>query len=146
MQCDLCHRVDTTFFGYCSLQMRKALTIGVIVVHLLAHTEAGQLFRLPNLLNHFFQHHRQDPRINFFDFIAMHYGGDDGTHADDDMDNRLPCHNMSNNTLSFVYPGFENDIPSFDIEIDILPEYGSRLLNGNSSKHVLPVLQPPRQA
>ncbi len=127
-------------------QMRKTVTIGLIVVHLLAHTEAGQLFRLPNLLNHFFQHHRQNPSINFFDFIAMHYGGDDGTHADDDMDSQLPCHNLNNNTLSIVYPALENDIPSFDIDIKILPEYGSRLLNGNPSKHVLLILQPPRQA
>ncbi|MGZ5221684.1 MAG: hypothetical protein ACXWV6_08240 [Chitinophagaceae bacterium] len=126
--------------------MRKSITIGLIVVHLLAHTEAGQLLRLPNLLNHFFQHHRQNPGVDFLDFIAMHYGGDDGTHADDDMDSQLPYHNVNNNTLSIVYPAFNNDIPSFDIDINTLPEYGSRLLTGNPSEHVLLILQPPRQA
>lgn len=126
--------------------MRKSLTIGLIVVHLFAHTEIGQVFRLPNLIDHFFQHHRQNPNINFFQFIAMHYGGDDGTHADDDMDDQLPCHNTNNNTLSVVYPDFPNDIPSFAIDINVLPKYGSLLQLGNSSKHVVPVLQPPRTA
>jgi hypothetical protein len=124
--------------------MRKSLTIGLILVHLFAHTEVGQIFRLPNLLNHFFQHHRQDPNINFLEFIAMHYGGDDGTDADNDMDDQLPCHNTHNNTLSVVYPDFPNNTPSFAIDITVLPEYGSLLQLGNPSKHVIPVLQPPR--
>jgi hypothetical protein len=127
-------------------QMRKSVTIGLIVVHLLAHTEAGQLFKLPTLFNHFFQHHRQNPSIGFFDFIAMHYGGDDGTHADDFTDDQLPCHNTHYNTLSIVYSSFENDIPSFAIDINEPIEYGSCILTGNPAKHVLIILQPPRQA
>ena len=126
------------------MQMRKILIIGLIVVHLLAHTEAGQLFKLPNLLSHFFQHHRQNPSINFMDFIAMHYGGDDGTNADDDMDRKLPCHNVNSNTLSAVYPSPENDIPSFTIDINILTEYGSRVLTGSPSKYVSLIPHPPR--
>jgi hypothetical protein len=134
------------FLGTLLSQMRKSITIGLIVVHLLSHTEAGQVFKLPTLFTHFFQHHRQNPEINFFDFIAMHYGGDDGTHADDDMDNGLPCHNLHNNTLSIVYSSFENEIPSFAIDINNATEYGSCVLTGNPAKHVLIILQPPRQA
>lgn len=144
MQCDNSHMTTGTFFGLCLSSMRKSLTIGLIVVHLLAHTEAGQLLRLPNLISHFFQHHRQNPHIDFYLFIAMHYGGDDGTNADDDMDDQLPCHNTHINTLSVVYPDFPNDIPSFAIDITVSAEYGSHLQLGNPSKHVLPLLQPPR--
>ncbi|MGZ8558973.1 MAG: hypothetical protein ACXWWC_11590 [Chitinophagaceae bacterium] len=126
--------------------MRKIFIISLIVVHLLAHTEAGQVFKLPNLINHFFQHHRQNQSVDFFDFIAMHYGGNDGTHADDYADDQLPCHNLNNNTLSIVYQAFENEVTSFVIEIYTSTEYGSRLLNGIPSKHVSLILQPPRQA
>ncbi|MFC0774152.1 hypothetical protein [Terrimonas alba] len=134
------------FFLDFATPMRKTLIIGLMLVHLFAHTEVGQVFRLPNLLSHFFQHHRQNPRISFFDFIAMHYGGDDGTHADDDRDDQLPCHNINNNTLSIVYSVFENDVPSLAVEMNISAEYGSHLQPGNPSEHVLLVLQPPRQA
>ncbi len=53
--------------------MRKILAILLITIHLTGNTEVGQLFRLPQLISHFFQHHRQDPSIDFFEFIAMHY-------------------------------------------------------------------------
>ena len=125
-------------------RMRNTLTIGLIMIHLFAHTEAGQVFRLPNLLTHFFQHHRQNPSIDFFQYIAMHYGGDDGTHADDDKDDQLPCHNPHNNTLSIVYPAIENEIPSFAINIPLASGYGSILKSGIPSKHVFRLLQPPR--
>lgn len=33
----------------------------------------------------------------------MHYGGNDGTTADDDFDSQLPCHNPNHNTIAHVY-------------------------------------------
>lgn len=52
--------------------MRKTLAILLISVHLFGNTEAGQLLKFPQLLQHFFQHHQIDPSISFFQFIAMH--------------------------------------------------------------------------
>jgi hypothetical protein len=124
--------------------MRKILTITLISIHLTGNTEVGQLFRLPQLVAHFFQHHRQDPSINFFDFIAMHYAGDDGTMADDDFDNQLPCHNPSHNTIAIVYSPMVKAMPSVEISGTTTKVYNSQLLTGVSSKHVLLILQPPR--
>lgn len=126
--------------------MRKILAILLISVHLLGNTEASQLLRLPQLLTHFFQHHRQDPSINFFEFLAMHYSGDDGTTADDDFDNQLPCHNANHNTMAVVYSPMVKEFPVVILPFLEAKEYNSRLQSGSSSKHVLLLLQPPRQS
>jgi hypothetical protein len=126
--------------------MRKNLAILLISVHLLGNTEMGQLFKLPQLVNHFFQHERLNPHLNFFEFIVMHYAGDDGTKADDDFDKQLPCHNTDHNTLSVVYSPMVKDIPAAGVNVWPYREYGSRLQPGTSSKHVLLILQPPRKA
>lgn len=126
--------------------MCKVLAIGLVVVHLFAYTEAVQVFRLPNLISHFLQHHRQDPEIGFSQFISMHYGGDDGTSADDNADDQLPCHKPNRNTLTVVYVPTDIDIPSLGTEVSLVPRYATVLRRGNLSKHVLKLLQPPRHS
>lgn len=127
--------------------MRKNLVIvAMISLHLVGNTEVGQLFKLPELINHYFQHHRIDTSLNFFEFIAEHYAGDDGTTADDDFDSKLPCHNATHNTISFVYSPMVKEIPSIDLSYRETQVYSSNLPIGISSKHVALILQPPRTA
>jgi hypothetical protein len=126
--------------------MRNTLLILMITVHLAGNTEIGQLIRVPQLISHFFQHHRQDQSIDFFEFIAMHYGGDDGTEADDDIDNQLPCHNVNHNTIAHVISPIVNDIPSPGLFLPVPSDRKDRLVAGISPEHVWQLLQPPRQA
>ena len=127
-----------------ALLMRKVLVIVLIGIHLTGNTEVGQLLKLPQLVSHYFQHHRQDPDISFFEFISMHYLGDDGTSADDDFDSMLPCHNVRHNTLAVVYSPMTQDIIPDALTDRKVVEYNSRLEAGISSKHVLLILQPPK--
>lgn len=126
--------------------MRRNLAILLISVHLIGNTELGQLFKLPQLMDHFFQHERLNPHLNFFEFIVMHYAGTDGTKSDDDFDKQLPCHNTDHNTLSVVYSPMVKEIPAADFNSWPNREYFDRLQTGTSCKHVLLFLQPPRQA
>lgn len=126
--------------------MRNSLLILLITVHLAGNTEIGQLFRLPHLISHFFQHHRQDQSIDFFEFIAMHYGGDDGTAADDDIDSQLPYHNVNQSTIAHIFSPMVSEIPASGLTIPVPAERNDRLVAGIASEHVLRVLQPPRQA
>lgn len=126
--------------------MRKAFAIAFISLHLLSNTELSQVIRLPKLISHYFQHHRQNPGINFFDFLAMHYGGDDGTSADDDIDSQLPYHNTDHHCLFTVYsPMLAADFFFNGIDHGF-SKYNSRPLDGIPSKHVLLLLRPPWQA
>jgi len=124
--------------------MSKGLAILLISLHLLGNTEVGQLFKLPQLVRHFFQHHRQDPNIDFLEFIAMHYSGDDGTTADDDIDNQLPCHNFHQNTIAVVYTSMVKEISIPDNTDWKTTIFLSHLSSSTSPKHVSLVLQPPR--
>ena len=126
--------------------MRKNLAILLISIHLIGNTEMGQLFKLPQLVNHFFQHERLNPGLNFFEFITMHYAGDDGTKADDDIDDQLPCHNKDHSTINIAYSPMVKELPAADFIFWPNKEYNDRLQTGTSSKHVLLILQPPRQA
>lgn len=126
--------------------MRKTLAITLVSLHLLANTEASQLLKLPQLIHHYFQHHRQDPSINFFQFIVMHYAGDDGTTADDDYDKQLPCHQFAHNSMTMAYSPMVGDIPEVTPPGDEAGPQHSRLLNQTGSEHVLLIIQPPRLA
>jgi hypothetical protein len=127
--------------------MRKPLLIALLVIHFSGNTEMSQLFSLPQLISHYFQHSRQNPDLSFFAFLNMHYGGDDGTTADDHEDNKLPYHNHlqshSFNTIISSLPRM--DIPTIHAE-EAANNYGSQLPGGNPSEHVLLILQPPRFA
>ena len=118
--------------------------IVLVGIHLAGNTEVGQLLRLPELITHYFQHHRQNSDISFVEFLAMHYGGDDGTNADNDYYNQLPCHNLKHNTISLVFSPMihEAEMPDQSLQPEI--QFSSRLSDGKADKHVLLILQPPR--
>lgn len=124
--------------------MRKILAIALITIHLFGNTELNQLFKIPSLITHYFQHHRQDPDIGFLKFLEMHYGGDDGTTADDEQDSKLPGHNFCHSLSVFFTPLLRNPLQDEEMIPNSNKVYGSRLNNGNPSKHVLIILQPPR--
>jgi hypothetical protein len=123
--------------------MRVSLIIVLMVVHLFGNTELGQLLRLPKLVSHYFQHRELNPTVTFMDFLVMHYGGDDGTSADDDSDSQLPYHHVDSHCLfGTFYPLAQY---GFSLKpVEDIPVYGSQLISGNPSKHVSLLLQPPR--
>lgn len=123
--------------------MRIPLAITLIAVHLFGNTEAAQLLKLPKLITHYFQHRQMDPSVTFIDFLAMHYGGDDGTSVDDGMDDQLPYHNVDNHCLASVY--YVADQFAFDINMaEYNTAYGSHIVSGHPSEYVTLILQPPR--
>jgi hypothetical protein len=126
--------------------MRKKLAILLISLHLLGNTEAGQVFKIPQLLEHYSQHKKDNQSLGFIDFFVMHYGGDDGTDADNDQDQQLPCHNVHHNTICVAYSPMIKAVPDNDIYLWETRSYRSHL-SGPIPDIPLPVvLQPPRLA
>jgi hypothetical protein len=112
----------------------------------MGNTELGELLKIPRLISHFRQHRCNDSRIDFCDFIVMHYvKGDDGTAADNQEDEQLPCHNIKQQhsfaqTLSptsklyditMNYPALKNT-------------FIAKQQDGSLSGYVSLFLQPPR--
>ena len=123
--------------------MRMTLMIALIAIHLFGNTELGQLFKLPKLISHYFEHRELNSTVTFIEFLAMHYGGDDGTTADDDIDNQLPYHHVDYHCLFGTYYPLAQYVFSMKL-VEYIPEYDSQLILVNSSKHVSLILQPPR--
>lgn len=132
------------FLSISNCIMAKNLAIILVSIHLMGNTELGQLFKLPQLVQHFFQHQHIDPRIGFFEFLAMHYSGDDGTTADDDFDKQLPYHNTSHNPVGVVYSPMIKDLRVAEVPALSGREYNEWLQPGVFSKHVQQLIQPPR--
>jgi hypothetical protein len=96
------------------MTMRKSLIILLAGIHLLGNTEVGQVMKWPGMFRHYFQHNQLNPGISFFEFIAMHYAGDDGTNADNDIDNKLPCRDISHSSILMVFSPMVGTIVSTD--------------------------------
>lgn len=124
--------------------MRKILVTALIGIHVFGNTEFLQLLKLPNLVHHYFSHARIKPGLSFTEFLFDHYGGDDGTNADDDFDKQLPCHNAQTNTIAHVFSPMVADPPVLKDLPDPTRNYNSRLQPGISAEHVLLIIQPPR--
>ena len=124
--------------------MKKSLAFLLLCIHLGGNTEAGQLFRLPILVEHYKFHHSADPSIDFIGFVIMHYAGDDGIRTDDQEDNRLPCHDWSHSSVSAVFLPMVKALPSV-MPLPVLNNSSPVEITGDiPSKHVRILLQPPR--
>jgi hypothetical protein len=76
--------------------------------YILTATEFKQLFKVTSLLDHYSEHKAANTRISFFDFLYMHYAGDDLVDTDNDKDMELPFKkfdNVSSASSSSVPPG-----------------------------------------
>lgn len=69
----------------------RSVWIFTIVLALLAQTtELHEFVKLPILFEHYAEHQQNDSKLNFLDFLSMHYGGDDLNDKDDSRDMELP--------------------------------------------------------
>ena len=124
--------------------MRQTLIITLMATHLFGNTELAQVFRLPKLVSHYLQHKRSNHSLTFAAFLDMHYGGDDGTSKDDDIDSQLPYHHTDYHCLfGTYYPLHQYTLTIKSSEP--ISDYEDQLVLDNLSKHVSLILQPPRQ-
>lgn len=125
--------------------MRKLPVYFLLALHLLGNTEFAQFFRLPTLLKHYQQHCQKDSSLDFLQFIAMHYGGDDGDPTDNAEDDQLPCHNrFSTHSYHHTFFSFTPllsvpGVAELPVAVSV-PLTDSRLLAGYDPLF----LQPPR--
>lgn len=55
----------------------------------------GELFKLPELMTHFSEHRTLNHNIGIFEFLSMHYLGNDLNDNDQDRDMQLPFKKVS---------------------------------------------------
>ena len=116
--------------------MKNLISILLITIYVFGNTELGQIFNLPQLLNHYQQHATLDAKLSFTKFIVMHYCGDDGISSDDEEDSKLPFKQI--HLFSFIY--FTK--PSGHTEI--LNNYSAKYIKQNNgfTDQYLPLVYP----
>ncbi len=69
--------------------MKKAASLFFLLVFTLATTEAGQLLKLPGLLDHYITHAQRD-NFSFSDFMKVHYTQGHPNDGDEQEESRMP--------------------------------------------------------
>lgn len=70
--------------------MRKAAVYLLVAIYSLTLTEFHQLLKIPVLIEHFVEHHREDRSISLMSFLKMHYPGKFSMDDDYSKDQQLP--------------------------------------------------------
>lgn len=68
----------------------KRVMIYFLVTCILSGSAITELFKAPLLVSHYIDHTSRNPKINFVDFLAMHYWGKDMIDNDGNQDMKLP--------------------------------------------------------
>jgi hypothetical protein len=75
----------------------------LLAFYLLSATAIHEVIKLPRLVEHYFDHSREEARIGLFQYLALHYGIEDGTDDDAAEDNQLPFKSSEYfSSISFV--------------------------------------------
>lgn len=94
----------------------------------------SQIVKLPNLYGHFKEHRLRNPAVSFFDYLAMHYWGNDINDNDDEQDMKLPFKKVGSGSPVLLYlPGrpitFYNSRSFWQADTDFSPEHTGPYFN-----------------
>ena len=111
------------------------------------NSSIGELFKLPDLLNHFTEHQAANKSIDLFDFISMHYLGNDLNDNDQDKDMQLPFKKI-NTHFSFQIASIPHSSLITEKRFDVFDTYLPVLFKNNRPKDpaLASLFRPPCQA
>ena len=75
---------------YKFFELKKLLTIFLLIMYLFSTTEAHQLLKLPVVFEHYAEHKTENSNISFLEFLDMHYMHGNPNDKDRDRDMQLP--------------------------------------------------------
>lgn len=83
--------------------MKKLAVYALLIIYALTFSEALQLLKMPVLVQHFWEHHEQDPQLSLARFLKLHYTGKYTLDEDYSKDQQLPFRTSNDllNTVSF---------------------------------------------
>lgn len=70
--------------------MRKTAAFILLLVFLDASPASRQLFKIPLLLVHYHDHQHKNPGISFWQYLKLHYQGENDNGKDEAQDQQLP--------------------------------------------------------
>lgn len=126
--------------------MKKLIAILFLTIYVVSATELHELFKLPNLVEHFIEHQSEDKTTTLINFLVMHYTTSDDGDGDKAKDMQLPFksnHDGGNitNTGFNSFNTIQLAIKSTPIESKNYNIYSSEFI---SSAYLSSIWQPPK--
>jgi hypothetical protein len=115
--------------------MRIFLSGILLLLFLNSSTEIHQLFRIPQLAEHFRMHQQESPSLNFLEFLADHYSEPIDTDEDASDDQELPFKNFVDSHHVLIVIGQPVEVFNFECPV---------LINNSQTVHQesFPVIYP----
>lgn len=127
--------------------MKRTVTIVLLFGLLITQTELYQLLKLPVIFQHYQEHQMRDASISVFDFLVMHYTGDDKADADHDRDMQLPFKTSDYNVVSGISFAIKTEhTPIAVAPVFLIPTLRTFSCDNYNSLHASDIWQPPKQA
>ena len=84
--------------------MKKHFSYTLLIIYLFSALQLNEYLKIPILVDHFYEHQNENPKISLVEFLLEHYAHDDVLDADYDKDMKLPfkSHNHSSCACSNV--------------------------------------------
>ena len=126
--------------------MKKLTAILFLSIYLVSVTELHELFKLPQLVEHFMEHKSEDSKTSLLNFLVMHYTSADDGDGDKSKDMQLPfkSHHDCANLANAGFITFNN----FSLAIKSTPisskTYKTQAIDFISSSYLSSIWQPPK--
>jgi len=75
---------------------RKIAAIILSAIYIFSSSTASEFFKLPKLINHYYDHRDENSSVTLSMFLVQHYYYEDGTDKDVEEDNKLPFKSAEN--------------------------------------------------
>lgn len=118
----------------------------MVAIYSLTLTEFHQLLKIPALIEHYVEHHHEDPSLSLMSFLKLHYPGKFQVDDDYSKDQQLPFRSSDfsvTNAFFVVLPAIGQvvhpDYPEPRQEFLPIKEKDYTFLNSRD------IFQPPRQ-
>lgn len=140
------HNPCFAFLLHCIVIFFKKIAAAILgVVYLLSATETGELFKLPLLAAHYYDHREEGNNTGLNAFLVQHYVTEDGTDKDAAEDSQLPFKSAEQNASS----SFVSSLPSSSIEITRPVKIFNHTFSGYKdwmihTSYLEAIWQPPR--
>jgi len=125
--------------------VKKLIRNIILTIVILDTTSLYQIMKAPSLIRHFLEHKSLNHNIDFIDYLAMHYGGQDIDDNDDEKDMQLPFKKVENAHANFLFL-FGTDTFSFapSPPLTIRSKYGPDKPQLDYSTTLGSLFRPPR--
>lgn len=128
---------------HCSI-MYRVFTSGIIAfIFLLSGTEVHQLFRITKLISHYNHHREENPHMDIWEFLRLHYSDEHPGDNDEQEDEKLPFKSaacVSHIDQVLAKPGLPEILSSRPSSVLFILE----ITRGKPCGEVSGIFRPPR--